>query len=216
MVLPRLLRGFGGGGGVASSSAAQARGCSDESIDEIAAFLGVGEQVAAMTAQAMGGSVKFEDALAARLNVMSLSRHKLDEFIAGHPAQLTKGIPELVRKLQAQGKAVFLVSGGFRQIIHPIAESLDIPVPDNVHANNLLFNDDGSYAGFDSNEFTSRSGGKAEAVRQIKVHLEARQPGAADVFIGYGGVVERLNIAAKADWYLYSIQPLIDALELPN
>jgi phosphoserine phosphatase len=48
------------------------------------------------------------------------------------------GIPELVAKLQAQGKGVFLVSGGFRQVIHPIAESLDIPVS-NVFANNLLF-----------------------------------------------------------------------------
>jgi hypothetical protein len=48
------------------------------------------------------------------------------------------GIPELVAKLQSQGKNVFLVSGGFRQVIHPIAESLNIPV-DNVHANNLLF-----------------------------------------------------------------------------
>lgn len=28
----------------------------------------------------------------------------------------------------------------------------------------------------------------------------------------YGGVVERPNIATQADWYLYSIQPLIDAL----
>lgn len=48
------------------------------------------------------------------------------------------GIPELVAELQAQGKGVFLVSGGFRQVIHPIAESLDIPVS-NVFANNLLF-----------------------------------------------------------------------------
>jgi hypothetical protein len=29
--------------------------------------------------------------------------------------------------------------------------------------------EDGSYAGFDTEEFTSRSGGKAEAVRDIKV-----------------------------------------------
>jgi len=28
----------------------------------------------------------------------------------------------------------------------------------------------------------------------------------------YGGVVERPNIATQADWYIYSIQPLIDAL----
>jgi len=200
--------------------------CSDESIDEIAAFLGVGDQVAALTAQAMGGSVKFQDALAARLNLMQLSQQQLDAFQAAHPAQISPGIPQLVALLQSQGKAVFLVSGGFRQVIHPIAESLNIPV-DNVFANQLLFKEDGSYAGFDPEEFTSRSGGKAEAVRHIKAKfgyktiamvgdgatdLEARQPDAADIFIGYGGVVERPNIAAEADWYIYQIQPLIDAL----
>jgi phosphoserine phosphatase len=51
---------------------------------------------------------------------------------------MSAGIPALVSKLQAQGKGVFLVSGGFRQVIHPIAESLGIPVG-NVFANNLLF-----------------------------------------------------------------------------
>jgi phosphoserine phosphatase len=43
-----------------------------------------------------------------------------------------------VSKLQAQGKGVFLVSGGFRQVIHPLAQQLGIPLT-NVHANNLQF-----------------------------------------------------------------------------
>ena len=43
--------------------------------------------------------------------------------------------------------------------------------------------------------------------------LEARQPGGADIFIGYGGVVERPSIAAKADWYVYDIRDLIQALQ---
>lgn len=42
--------------------------------------------------------------------------------------------------------------------------------------------------------------------------LEARQPGGADIFIGYGGVVERPSIAAKADWYMYDIRDLIKSL----
>ncbi|KAF6261422.1 HAD-like domain-containing protein [Scenedesmus sp. NREL 46B-D3] len=169
--------------------------CADESIDEIAAFLGVGDQVAALTAKAMGGSVKFQDALAERLNLMACSQQQLDAFLAAHPAQLSPGIPELVTKLQQQGKA-----------------------------------DDGSYSGFDAEEFTSRSGGKAEAVRDIKskysykrivmvgdgaTDMEARQPDAANIFIGYGGVVERPNIAAQADWYIYDIQTLLQALLEP-
>ena len=42
--------------------------------------------------------------------------------------------------------------------------------------------------------------------------LEARQPGGADIFIGYGGVVERPSVASKADWYIYNIRDLIEAM----
>ncbi|KAJ9505038.1 hypothetical protein QJQ45_020199 [Haematococcus lacustris] len=203
--------------------------CEDESIDELAAFLGVGAQVAALTAQAMGGSVDFKTALTQRLAVMQPSRAAVAKFLIEHPHRISPGIPELLTLLRQQGKEVFLVSGGFRQIIHPLAQHLDIPL-DNVFANNLLFQEDGSYAGFDTNEFTCRSGGKPAALRHIQAgetrglrqivmvgdgatDLEARLEGAASLFIGYGGVVMRPNIAAKADWYITSIQQFIDALE---
>lgn len=48
------------------------------------------------------------------------------------------GIPELVRLLQSRGTGVFLVSGGFRAIINPIADILGIP-QDHVYANTILF-----------------------------------------------------------------------------
>ncbi|GFH10657.1 phosphoserine phosphatase, chloroplastic [Haematococcus lacustris] len=149
--------------------------CEDESIDELAAFLGVGAQVAALTAQAMGGSVDFKTALTQRLAVMQPSRAAVAKFLIEHPHRISPGIPELLTLLRQQGKEVFLVSGGFRQIIHPLAQHLDIPL-DNVFANNLLFQEDGSYAGFDTNEFTCRSGGKPAALRHIQAgvrhHLE--------------------------------------------
>jgi hypothetical protein len=40
----------------------------------------------------------------------------------------------------------------------------------------LPVQEDGSYAGFDAEEFTSRSGGKAEAVRDIKVRQQTQAP----------------------------------------
>lgn len=51
---------------------------------------------------------------------------------------LSAGIPELVQKLQGRGCQVFLVSGGFRAIIDPIAAILGIP-QDHVFANTILF-----------------------------------------------------------------------------
>ena len=201
--------------------------CQDESIDEIAAYLGVGEQVAALTTQAMGGSVDFKTALTQRLGVMKPSEHAIEQFLLSHPHKISPGIPELVQLLRQQGKEVFLVSGGFRQVIHPLADSLGIPLS-NVFANTILFNPDGSYAGFDDKEFTCASGGKPRAIFHIKerfglspavmvgdgaTDLEARLEGAAELFIGYGGVVERKNIADKADWYIYSIDEMIKVLK---
>ncbi|GIL65429.1 hypothetical protein Vafri_19184 [Volvox africanus] len=201
--------------------------CEDESIDELAAYLGVGEQVAALTAKAMGGTVEFKDALRTRLGVMQPTRAALDAFLRDHPHRVTRGIPELVALLRSRGQEVFLVSGGFRQIIHPLAEALGIPLS-HVFANSILFDADGKYAGFDESEFTCRSGGKPAAIRHIKekygydsvvmvgdgaTDMEARLEGAASLFIGYGGVVVRKNIAEKADWYIMDIQQLIDALQ---
>ncbi|GAB4816696.1 hypothetical protein N2152v2_003742 [Parachlorella kessleri] len=200
--------------------------CDDESIDEIAAWLGVGDEVAALTARAMGGTVLFQDALGQRLGVMQVSRQQMEEYVATHPPRLSKGITELVSRLRQRDVGVFLVSGGFHQVIDPIADLLGIPRA-HVFANTILYNEDGSYAGFDAQEFTSRSGGKAEAVRHIRaVHglqrvvavgdgatdLEARQPGGAEIFIGYGGAVFRPNIAEQADWYVTDIHEILAAL----
>jgi hypothetical protein len=45
---------------------------------------------------------------------------------------------DLIKLLRSRGTAVYLVSGGFRALIHPLARHLDIPV-DNVYANTILF-----------------------------------------------------------------------------
>lgn len=49
----------------------------------------------------------------------------------------------------------------------PVASILGIP-QENIFANQLLFGSSGQFLGFDENEPTSRSGGKATAVQQIK------------------------------------------------
>jgi hypothetical protein len=56
-----------------------------EGIDELAAYLGCGEAVAQMTANAMGGSQPFHEALAGRLALMQPSRQKLEAMMSDHP-----------------------------------------------------------------------------------------------------------------------------------
>lgn len=48
------------------------------------------------------------------------------------------GIPELVKLIKERGAVVYLISGGFRDIINPIADTLNIS-RECVIANTLLF-----------------------------------------------------------------------------
>ncbi|CAL1687597.1 unnamed protein product [Lasius platythorax] len=192
----------------------------EEGIDELAHFCGKGEQICELTKQAMQGDMTFQQSLSMRLHIINPSLTQVKEFLDTHQSKLTNGIKELVSALQACGKHVFLVSGGFHCLIAPIALQLNIP-PENIYANRLKFYFTGEYAGFDENQPTSRSGGKAEVIEYLKkqkgfkniVHigdgstdLEASPP--ADAFIGFGGNVIRESVKARAQWFVMNFDDL--------
>ena len=196
----------------------------DEAIDVLAAFKGVGDQVKELTASAMSGAVPFEDALERRLALINPSRVDIDTCLQRHPPRLTPGMRELVAALRARAVAVHLITGGFRQMVAPVARELGIR-DDRIIANILLFDADGAYQGFDLRCPTARSGGKAIAMGELKqrhgyaplimvgdgvTDLEARP--ACDGFIGFGGVVVREKVKAGADWYVTDFRELIEAL----
>jgi len=193
----------------------------EEGIDVLAAHCGAGEAVAAWTAKAMGGSVKFEDALAARLELIKPSRSDIAECLAAHPPQLNAGVAELVELLHARGTAVYLVSGGFRLMINPVADMLDIS-HDRVFANTILFDEAGDFTGFDASEPTSADGGKPKVIGALKeqhgydpvimvgdgaTDLQARPP--ADAFVGFGGIAVREVVKEGADWFVGDFEEVL-------
>ena len=119
---------------------------------------------------------------------------------------------------------MYLVTGGFYDIVVPVAKELKIP-EDNIFANKFEFDEAGVYAGFDESALTSRTGGKAEVVHAVKARpghdvvamigdgatdMEARPP--ADVFIGFGGNAVRAAVKDGADWFVTDFDELTAAL----
>jgi phosphoserine phosphatase len=83
-----------------------------EFIDELAALVGVKEQVATITARAMRGEIDFKGALAERVKLLEglpfeRAQSLIDKF------ELTPGAEQWVKKLQSLGFKIGLVSGGF-------------------------------------------------------------------------------------------------------
>ena len=71
----------------------------------------------------MGGDVLFQDALAARLDLIKPSRPDLQRYLSMHssPPRLTPGVADVIHALHARGVIVYLVSGGFRQVLQGVA-----------------------------------------------------------------------------------------------
>jgi len=200
----------------------------EEGIDVLADSLGKGKEVSAWTLKAMEGDTKFEDALAARLDIIKPSRASILKCLEDHPLQLSPGVDRLVEVLMENGTDVYLVSGGFRIMIEPVAKTLCIS-KSNIIANTILFDentDNGEYTGFCHDEPTSADMGKPKAVQMIKdehgyktvvmvgdgaTDAQAKPP--ADAFIGFGGVAVRDAVKEKACWYVYDFEDMINVVE---
>lgn len=194
----------------------------EEGIDELAQFCGKGAEVAALTKEAMGGSMTFQEALKRRLDIIKPSQRQIREFLKTHPSTVSAGVRELIDQLRQNSAEIYLVSGGFDCLIEPVADALEVPLC-NLFANKLYFHFNGSYAGFDTSQVTSKSGGKGEAINIIKdrfnsnkvvamvgdgmTDLEASPP--ADFFIGYGGNAVREEVQKRATYYVTNFADLL-------
>lgn len=105
----------------------------DEVIELIAAEAGSLAQVAEVTRQAMNGELDFAASLHARVATLrGLDEAALERVRA--LVTVTQGVPAMVDAVHSAGGAVGVVSGGFHEIVDPIAEELGL---DFVRANRL-------------------------------------------------------------------------------
>ncbi|CAH0153615.1 Phosphoserine phosphatase [Arthrobacter sp. Bi26] len=96
-----------------------------EVIELLAAYAGKREEVTAVTEAAMRGELDFAQSLHARVAVLAGLPASVVESVRAE-VRLTEGAAELVAAFQAAGHAVAVVSGGFNQILRPIAEDLGL------------------------------------------------------------------------------------------
>lgn len=199
--------------------------CPDEGIDELANYYGVGNKVKQLTKRAMDGSMTFQESLSERIKIINPSYTRVKNFLEARTPCATPGAEELIEKLEKRGVDIYLVSGGFTEIISPTAEMLGIP-RENIKANCFLYYYTGQCVGADERLPTCRSGGKAEVISQLRrergyksivmigdgaTDLEACPP--ADAFIGFGGNIVRQVVKEKANWFVYSFQEISAVLD---
>jgi phosphoserine phosphatase len=97
----------------------------NEVIEELAAAAGSLEKVSEITFRAMNGELDFEQSL--RERVATLAGLPESVFADVAPSiRVTTGVPEMIAGIHAAGGKVAVVSGGFHEVLDPVAAALGL------------------------------------------------------------------------------------------
>jgi phosphoserine phosphatase len=172
----------------------------DEVIDLLAVRAGAADEVRKVTAAAMHGDLDFASALRDRVGLLAgLDAGVLDEV--RRELRLTAGARTLISTLGGLGYKFGIVSGGFTQVIVPLAAELEI---DYVAANSLEISA-GKLTGRLSGPVIDRAG-KADALRRFAA--DAGVPLSQTVAVG-DGANDLDMIAAAGLGIAFNAKPLV-------
>ena len=107
----------------------------EESLDELAAHVGIGDEVSKITAAAMNGELEFEEAVRYRVGLLAGLEVSVIDHVVENRITLAPGGQELVATMKAHGAHSVLVSGGFDDFTRVVATRLGF---DEFRSNALL------------------------------------------------------------------------------
>ncbi len=177
-----------------------------ESLDEVAALAGKGEQVAAITEAAMRGEIKdYAASLRKRVALLEGVDAALLQRVLDDKLRLNPGAEALIRACKAAGLSTLLVTGGFTFFTAVMQQRLGL---DHVRANEIGIADGrltGGVTGPDGGAILDAAG-KAQAVRDVCAQLGC----ATDRAIAIGDGANDLKMMAIAGLSVaYRAKPVV-------
>jgi phosphoserine phosphatase len=135
-----------------------------ESLDELAAFAGLGDKISAITKRAMNGELDFKSALRERVGMLKgLDLEALEK--TWKRTRLTPGAQELVATMRANGALTALVSGGFTFFTSRVAKQVGF----DIHRSNTLLDDGRALLGQVAEPILDRDS-KAASLKELADH----------------------------------------------
>lgn len=168
-------------------------------------------EIQELTKMGMDGRLSFDKSLAMRLSLLQAKKTHVIETAK----RLKKGISKSIRENKIffleNASHIYIVSGGFRELIIPVVQSYGIQA-DHVVANTFQYDKNGYVIGCDLDNPLAHARGKAQAIRKLKLKgnvivigdgytdYEVRKLGVATKFIAFSENVLRDIVVNKADY----------------
>ena len=175
-----------------------------------------------ITNKAMSGDISFSEALEKRLEILSLNQNDI--------ISITENISNLIsdsflinkKIIQSISDSIWILSGGFKEIIIPIVEQFGIS-SNHVLANSFIYDKD-QIVGCDKDNNLFKDKGKIKAINNLNIKndiimigdgftdYEVYKDGPAKVFICYTENISRKSITEVADYKANNFNEIINIL----
>lgn len=163
-----------------------------------------------ITADGMEGKIPFQESLSQRVALLHANKAHIDKLVRKLKTKVTPSILRNKKFFKKYRDIIYIVSGGFKEFILPIAENMGIP-KDHVLANTFEFDTQGNIVGFDKKNPLVKQGGKIKAVQGLKLkgkvtvlgdgHTDyaIKEQGVAQEFIAFTENIRRETVLSHAD-----------------
>jgi D-3-phosphoglycerate dehydrogenase len=205
-----------------------------EALDELAGIALDGSplreqivaQIADLTNRGMDGSISFRESLEKRVALLNANRSHLERLIASLKAKVSDSVKRNRVFFETYADTILIISSGFKEFIVPVVSEYGIK-PENVYANEFLFDDKGNIIGFRDDIPLAHNNGKviqlAELNLQGEVYVigdgytdyEMRKAGLANSFYAFTENVVRESITGIADHVTPSLDEFLYVNKLP-
>ena len=184
----------------------------------------INQQIKNLTNQAMEGELDFSIALKKRVSLLNMHQTELKNIISILKQRISDSFLENINKIKAISDSVYIVSGGFKEIITPIVK--DFGIEDNhVFGNQFRYDSRGFINGINNKSLLSYSDGKIRAVETLDLEngayvigdgstdLELKKVKGITSFICFVENINRKSVSSKADYIASNLNQVFEIID---
>jgi len=173
-----------------------------------------------ITDKGMDGSLNFRQSLEQRLEILEASKPQIEALVETLKSKVSKSFKRNKEFLEENAGDIIIISNGFRDFISPIVEEYGIK-PENVFANDFIYDESGKIIDFNRENVLSKNGGKSETIKRLNLEgdiyvigdgytdYEIKASGLANKFYAFTENVARSKVTAKADHIAPSLDEIL-------
>lgn len=205
-----------------------------EALDELASIALEGSperenivrQIAELTNRGMDGSISFRESLKRRVALLHANRSHLEKLIALLKTKVSDSIKRNRIFFETYADNILIISSGFKEFIIPVVSEYGIK-PENVYANEFVFDEKGNIIGFRDDIPLAHNNGKVTQLAALNLQgevyvigdgytdYEMRKAGLANSFYAFTENVVRESVTEIADYVTPSLDEFLYINKLP-